>query len=79
MKKNILKGLFILTSGLILSLIICLTFYVLLPIPGMTLSEHIYTFYFFLIRTAAMSIIIGGICLIPLFLMFKVYKKYFNK
>jgi hypothetical protein len=78
MKKNILKGLFILTAGLILSLIICLTFFFLLPIQGMSLYEHIYTFYFFLIRTAAVSVIVGVICLIPLFLMFKIYKKYFN-
>jgi hypothetical protein len=79
MKKNILKGLFITASALLLSLIMCLLFYVLLPIPGITLSEHIYQFYFFLFRTVVVSLIIGGVSLIPIYLVLKLYKKLFNK
>lgn len=79
MKKNILKGLFIITSALLLSFIMCLLFYVLLPIPGITLSEHIYQFYFFLFRTVVVSLIIGGVSLIPIYLVLKLYKKLFNK
>lgn len=79
MKKTILKGLFITASALLLSLVMCLLFYFILPIPGITLSEHIYQFYFFLFRTVLVSLIIGGVCLIPVYLVLKLYKKLFDK
>jgi len=79
MKKNILKGLFILIAGLILSFIICSLFYFILPIPNLTFSEHVYSFYSFLFRTFVVSLMIGGLTLLPVYLILKLYKKLFTE